>query len=208
MAFNPFKRNARQTLAEDGGKPRLPPGQTLTEKFPVLHYGSVPVFDEAAWDLQVGGLVEQPLRWTWSEFLQVPSKHLIADFHCVTGWSRFDNRWQGVPFREIAALCSPLPEARFVSLVCEEGWSTNLPLEVMMDSDVLLAYKHDGQVLEAEHGGPLRIVVPKRYAYKSAKWLRRIELLDKDRPGFWERNGYHNNADPWSEERYSWGLNF
>lgn len=208
MSFNPFKRNAsRMSLAEDEGKPRLPPGQTLTEKLPVLHFGSVPSFDEASWDFVVCGLVEEPLKLTYREVLDMPAKQVTADFHCVTAWSRFDNHWEGISFQEIVRRVKPQEQAKWVSIICEEGWSTNLPLSVLLDDAVLLAYKHDGNFLTPEHGAPLRLVVPKKYGYKSAKWVRRIEFLDRDRPGFWERNGYHNDADPWREERYSWGLN-
>ncbi|HWP47093.1 MAG TPA: sulfite oxidase-like oxidoreductase [Candidatus Limnocylindrales bacterium] len=184
---------------------RIPPGQTVTEKFPVLHVGSIPTFDEKTWDFRVTGLVENPIRLTWSEFLQLPKVTIISDFHCVTTWSRFDNVWEGVSFRYLADLVKPKPEARYVVTDDGRGYTANLPLEVLMDEDVLFAYKHDGQPLAPEHGGPLRLVVPKRYAWKSTKWVRGVRFLQEDEPGYWEVRGYSNTADPWTEDRFSQG---
>jgi DMSO/TMAO reductase YedYZ molybdopterin-dependent catalytic subunit len=184
---------------------RIPPGQTVTEKFPVLHVGSIPTFDEKTWDFRVTGLVENPIRLTWNEFLQLPKVTVISDFHCVTTWSRFDNVWEGVSFRYIADWVKPKPEARYVVTDDGRGYTANLPLEVLMDEDVLFAYKHDGQPLAPEHGGPLRLVVPKRYAWKSTKWVRGVRFLQEDEPGYWEVRGYSNTADPWTEDRFSQG---
>lgn len=184
-------------------EPRLPPGQVKTEKWPVLHYGSVPSVDLATWSLQVDGRVEQPLRWTWDEFKSLPRLQVFSDIHCVTRWSRYDNLWEGVSIREVLRLARPTADARFVVVHAEQGFTTNLPLTELDQDDVLLADTHDGQPLTPDHGWPLRLVVPRRYFWKSAKWVTRIELVDRDAPGFWERNGYHNEADPWREERYS-----
>jgi DMSO/TMAO reductase YedYZ molybdopterin-dependent catalytic subunit len=182
---------------------RVPPGQQLTDKWPVLHYGSVPPFDPGNWSLEVVGLVETPLRYGWLEFQQLPQVDVTADMHCVTRWSRLDNRWGGVNFQTVLDLAKPRATARFVMFHCDGGYTTNVPLAVLEDDDVLLALRHDGEPLTEEHGFPLRAVVPKRYAWKSAKWLRTIEFMDEDRLGFWERYGYHNNADFWNEERFA-----
>jgi DMSO/TMAO reductase YedYZ molybdopterin-dependent catalytic subunit len=183
--------------------PRLPPGQVKTEKWPVLHHGAVPTVDLARWDFVVDGLVERPRRWTWQEFLELPRTQVRSDIHCVTRWSRFDNLWEGVSLREVVGQASPKPDARFVTIHAEQGFTTNLALAELLQDDVLLADRHDGQPLTPEHGWPLRLVVPRRYFWKSAKWVRRIELVGRDQPGFWERNGYHNEANPWREERFS-----
>lgn len=184
-------------------EPRLPPGQVVTEKWPVLHHGSVPSVDLAKWDLVVDGLVERPQKWTWEEFQRLPRYQVHSDIHCVTRWSRYDNTWEGVSLREVMALAGPKPEGRFAILHAELGFTTNLPYSELVQDDVLLADRHDGKPLTPEHGWPLRLVVPRRYFWKSAKWIRRIELVGRDAPGFWERNGYHNEADPWREERFS-----
>ncbi len=184
-------------------EPRLPPGQIRTEKWPVLHYGSVPTVDLAGWDLRVEGLVEQPQRWTWDEFRKLPRTRVRSDIHCVTRWSRFDNLWEGVSLAEVLRRAVPRPDARFVVVRAEQGFTTNLPLEELEHDDVLLADTHDGEPLTPDHGWPLRLVVPRRYFWKSAKWIRAIELVAQDHPGFWEQNGYHNDSDPWREERYS-----
>jgi len=184
-------------------EPRLPPGQIVTDKWPVLHDGSVPRIDLARWDFRVFGLVGMPARWTWDEFRDLPRLRARSDIHCVTRWSRFDNLWEGVRVREVLERAGVLPEARFAVVHAEQGFTSNLPLAELMHDDVLLADKHDGVDLTPDHGWPLRLVVPRRYFWKSAKWVRGIELLAEDRPGFWERNGYHNEADPWKEERFS-----
>lgn len=184
-------------------EPRLPPGQVRTDKWPVLHYGSVPRVDLAAWDFRVTGLVEKPARWTWQEFQELPRGLVRSDIHCVTRWSRFDNLWEGVPVREVLARVGVKPDARFAVIHAEQGFTTNLPVAELAQDDVLLADRHDGEPLTPDHGAPLRLVVPRRYFWKSAKWIRSIELVAEDQPGFWERNGYHNDADPWREERFS-----
>jgi DMSO/TMAO reductase YedYZ molybdopterin-dependent catalytic subunit len=168
----------------------------------VLHAGTIPRFSEASWDFRVFGLVEQPLRFTWPEFQALPRVRVVSDIHCVTTWSRFDNRWEGVAAREVLRRAAPRPEARFVVVHAEQGYTANLPLEALLDEDVLFADAHDGKPLTPEHGSPLRLVVPKRYFWKSAKWVRGIEMTAEDRPGFWEVRGYNNSADPWREQRY------
>ncbi len=183
--------------------PRLPPGQVRTDKWPVLHYGTVPKIDLSTWDFRVVGLVERPVRLTWEEFQALLRVQVRSDIHCVTRWSRFDNLWQGVSMREVLARAGPKPEARFALVHAEQGFTANLPLAELNQDDVLLASQHDGVDLTPEHGWPLRLVVPRRYFWKSAKWVRAIELSDVDRAGFWEQNGYHNEADPWKEERFS-----
>jgi DMSO/TMAO reductase YedYZ molybdopterin-dependent catalytic subunit len=184
-------------------EPRLPPGQVRTEKWPVLHYGSVPQVDLATWDFRVHGLVKSGKRWSWDEFLALPQVQVRSDIHCVTRWSRYDNLWQGVAFKEVMRHVETKPEARFVVIHAEQGFTANLPLSELEQDDVLFAHSHDGTPLTPDHGWPLRLVVPRRYFWKSAKWVRGIELVAQDRPGFWEQNGYHNLADPWHEERFS-----
>lgn len=181
---------------------RIPPGQYISKKWPVLHVGPLPRFDPLTWDFRVFGLVEQPTRLTYQEFMALPRVRVIADMHCVTAWSTLDNEWEGVATRDVMKLVEPKPEARFVVIHAEFGYTTNLPLEVFLDDDCLFAYTHNGKPLALEHGFPLRLVIPKRYAWKSAKWVRGVELLAEDRPAFWEMRGYNNNADPWKEERY------
>ncbi|HET7225060.1 MAG TPA: sulfite oxidase-like oxidoreductase [Candidatus Eisenbacteria bacterium] len=184
-------------------EPRLPPGQVLTDKWPVLHYGTVPAVDLASWDLRVDGLVAHPFTLSWREFQQLPRAQVRSDIHCVTRWSRYDNLWEGVAVATLLDRAQPKPEARFAVVHAEHDYTANLPLAALRDADVLLADRHDGEPLAPEHGWPLRLVVPDRYFWKSAKWVRRIELVADDHPGFWERNGYHNDADPWREERFS-----
>jgi DMSO/TMAO reductase YedYZ molybdopterin-dependent catalytic subunit len=181
---------------------RVPPGQFVTNGWPVLHYGGVPSFDPQTWDFKVWGLVERPLRLDYEEFRDLPTTELETDIHCVTRWSKLGQRWEGVPMRHILDLVQPKPEAQFVIAHSEQGFTANLPLEALLDDDVLLAHRADGEDLTPEHGWPLRLFVPQRYFWKSAKWLRGLELTAEDRPGFWEQNGYNNNADPWKEERY------
>lgn len=182
---------------------RLPPGQTATAKFPVLHHGSVPAVDLASWDLRAFGLVEKPLRYTYDDILALPRERMTVDIHCVTGWSKLDTVWEGVKFRTFMAGIRPLPEARFVLVHAEAGFTTNLPLETLLDDDVMMAYRYADAELTPEHGWPLRLVVPKKYFWKSAKWIRGFEFLAQDRLGFWESRGYNNHADPWLEERYA-----
>jgi DMSO/TMAO reductase YedYZ molybdopterin-dependent catalytic subunit len=181
---------------------RLPPGQSATLKWPVLHYGSVPRFDAERWDFRVWGLVEREVRLTWAEFSKLPTIELTRDFHCVTKWSRFDNRWKGVAFRELLKFARPRPEAKYVLVYGEQGYTTNVPLADLEREDVLLATHHDGEPLTAEHGYPLRLIVPHLYGWKSVKWLRGMEFLERDTPGFWEKNGYHMYGDPFKEQRF------
>jgi DMSO/TMAO reductase YedYZ molybdopterin-dependent catalytic subunit len=191
------------TIESPKQAPRLPPGQIKTDKWPVLNYGPVPRVDLTSWDLKIYGLVARPQRWTWEEFRALPRVRVSSDIHCVTRWSRFDNLWEGVSLHEVLHRAGPKPEARFAVVHAEQGYTTNLPLEELANDDVLLADMHDGAPLTPEHGWPLRLVVPRRYFWKSAKWIRSIELTATDRPGFWEQNGYHNEANPWREERFS-----
>lgn len=181
---------------------RMPPGQSLTNKFPVLTYGPVPKFDPETWDLRVFGEVENEMSWSWDEFTSLPTKTITVDIHCVTRWSKFDTTWTGVAFNEFVKLFDVKPTAKYVIAHCDYGYTANLPLEAMMEDDVLLAYQYDGKPLEPDHGAPLRTLVPKRYFWKSAKFVRAIEFSKDDKPGFWERSGYHNDGDPWKEERY------
>ncbi len=198
-----FRSKAEQKVIEAGYDPaRLPPGQYLTEKWPVLHAGDVPETDLATWDLRVWGEVERPLRLTCDEVKALPSSEVTLDIHCVTRWSRFDATFRGVHWRELAPLVEPRPTARYVIAHAEAGFTSNVPLASLADARALLAYEADSAPLAPEHGWPLRLVIPHRYFWKSAKWLRGLELVPKDRPGFWERYGYHNDADPWKEERY------
>lgn len=186
---------------------RLPPGQSLTLKWPVLHTGAVPSFDPAAWDFRVGGLVGSPLTLSWAELCALPRVTRVTDLHCVTRWSTFDNTWEGVPMREILDRVRPKAEATHVMALgsvgeTRYGYSANLPLADVSRDDVLLVLRHDGRDLEPEHGGPLRLLVPHLYAWKSVKWLRGLVFMDADKPGYWERLGYHMYGDPWREERF------
>jgi DMSO/TMAO reductase YedYZ molybdopterin-dependent catalytic subunit len=190
-------RDTSQELAR-----RTPPGQVLTRKWPVLTYGLTPRFDAATWSFRCFGLVEEEVAWTWEQFQALPRAEVTCDIHCVTHWSRLDNRFEGVSIHEIMRRVRPRPEARYVLIHADPDYTTNLPLADLVADDVLLALRHDGQDLTPEHGGPLRLVVPKLYFWKSAKWLRGLELRTTDQPGFWERYGYHNDADYWREERY------
>ena len=206
-----FNRKSMEDLIHQQG--RLPPGQSLTQKFPVLHYGPVPIFNPAAWDFRVWGEVEEERRWTWDEFLQLPRTELKMDIHCVTRWSKFDTVWSGVSVRALveAGLIRPKAGAKFVLQHAEFGFTANLPIEVVLAENFLLATHFDGQPLTPEHGYPLRGVVgyitdraelKTPYFWKGAKWLRGLEFMTHDRPGFWEQAGYHNDADVWEEERF------
>ena len=199
-----FRSKAEQKAIELGYDPaRLPPGQYLTEKWPVLHAGSVPHYpDLATWTLRVFGDVDHEVELSWDELNRLPRSSSTQDIHCVTRWSRFDTSFEGVHWRELAKLASPRPTARFAIAHAEQGFTSNVPLPFIEHGDALLATHADGEPLTPEHGYPLRLVVPGKYFWKSAKWLRGIELASVDRPGFWERYGYHNDADPWNEERY------
>jgi DMSO/TMAO reductase YedYZ molybdopterin-dependent catalytic subunit len=174
----------------------------VTEKFPVLTYGLTPHVSLDQWRLRAWGLVEEEIELTWQQFISLPAKSQVCDIHCVTRWSKLDTRWRGVPFCEIARLAKPKPEARHVMVHCYGGYTTNVPLEELLDDDVLLAYEYDSKPLVPEHGGPMRLLVPKLYLWKSAKWVNGLEFMAEDRPGFWESYGYHMHGDPWREERF------
>ena len=183
--------------------PTIPPGQTLTRGFPVLHVGDIPRFDPATWRLRLFGAVEHPYELTWEELRAEPAAEWRGDIHCVTRWSKKDTVWRGVPFKRLVERARPKPEAKFVLQHADNAYTTNLPLNAMLGDDVLVAYEFDGTPLEPIHGGPVRMLVPKLYFWKSAKWLHGFEFLAEDRKGFWEMRGYHNDADPWKEERYA-----
>lgn len=197
------RRNEEKEMRATG---RLPDGQSLTQKFPVLTYGPTPTFDPKTWDLRVFGAVQDEKRWTWDDFLTLPTQTITTDIHCVTRWSKFDTTWEGVMFNDFIKLFKLTSDARYVIAHCDYGYTTNLPIETMMDDDVMLAYKFEGDWLKdpelIEHGGPVRTLVPKRYFWKSAKFLRALEFSPVDKPGFWEQGGYHNDGDPFKEERY------
>jgi len=182
---------------------RLPPGQREVKNWPVLDLGVQPDVEPEAWTLEVAGLVENPVVWTWTDFQAQPQIESVSDIHCVTAWSRYDNRWTGVSVLHLLDVVRPKPEARHVILESHDGYDTNIPFERFADDDVLLASTWEGEPIGREHGGPVRLILPKLYLWKSAKWLKRIEFAAEDRPGFWELRGYHNEGDPWREERYS-----
>ena len=185
---------------------RIPPGQSQTHKWPVLDASGTPVIDMVKWRLDIFGLVHHEVSLTWEEFLALPRTQVFADFHCVTRWSRLNNTWTGVAVSTLLELAGGVkPEAKFVgALGYDYGWTTNLPIADFLSADALVAIEHDGQPLSPEHGGPARLIVPQLYAWKSAKWLGGLELLAEDKPGFWERNGYHMHGDPWKEERFGY----
>ena len=188
-------------------KERTPPGQVLTQKWPVLHYGSVPNVNphDANWRLRIFGLVDNPYELSYSEILAMPAVDIFCDIHCVTHWSRLDNTFTGVPIKTLVDRANPKPNARFVMCHSEAGFTVNVPLDEFTADDCILAYKWEGQLLTPDHGYPLRGLVPRLYLWKSAKWIRGIELRATDAPGFWEQNGYHMYGDPWKEQRYSRG---
>jgi DMSO/TMAO reductase YedYZ molybdopterin-dependent catalytic subunit len=199
-----FERN-RNALIEKGYDPeRLPPGQYFTERYPVLHVGDVPNVDPASWTLRVFGLVREERTFSLDDLRAFPVVDVVVDIHCVTKWSKFDMRWTGVRASDVLEACGIDERATHVLQHAEYGYTTNTPLEEVVADNVLLAWSVDGEPLPAEHGGPLRLVLPRLYFWKSAKWLRGLELLDHDAPGFWERNGYHNVGDPWQQQRF-WG---
>jgi len=195
------ERRRLERAMRDAG--RLPPGQSLTLKWPVLHEGPVPQFDPKAWDFRITGLVEKPVRLGWEEFTRLPMQEVVVDMHCVTRWSRFDVRWEGVPFTEVAKLAQVKPQAKYVMVHADTDYTTNVPLADLMRPTTLFALKENGEPLPPEHGYPVRLVVPHLYAWKSAKWVRGIEFMAEDAPGFWEQNGYNMYGDPFKEERYS-----
>ncbi|RME83232.1 MAG: sulfite oxidase-like oxidoreductase [Caldilineae bacterium] len=206
---NPLKRvqrlkrvTARPTQTSD----RVPPGQFVTDRFPVLHYGSIPEIDLATWEFRVWGLVENPVSLDWEEFRALPETTITRDIHCVTRWSKLDTTWSGVLWRDFLSELDirPQAEATHVMFHCYGGYTTNVALDVLDDDDTMFAWSYDGKPLTPEHGWPLRALVPKKYFWKSAKWVRGVEFMAGDRPGFWEMNGYHMEGDPWREERFGW----
>jgi DMSO/TMAO reductase YedYZ molybdopterin-dependent catalytic subunit len=181
---------------------RLPPGQRLVKNWPVLDLGVQPHVPLEIWKLTIDGAVEAPAAWDWDAFMAQPQKRFVSDIHCVTAWSRYDNHWEGVSAAHVLKIVRPKPEARHVVLHSHDGYTTNVTLEVFSGPDVLVAHSWEGAPLDGEHGGPARLVIPGSYFWKSAKWLRRIEFVAEDRPGFWEERGYHNEGDPWKQQRY------
>jgi len=188
--------------AGDPARDRLPPGQRVVTDWPVLDLGVTPRHDPEKFRLRLDGLVESPATWDWDAFLAQPRTRIVSDIHCVTGWSRFDNEWEGVSAAHVLECVRPLPEARHCVFHSRDGYTTNVRLDRFAEGDVLLACGWEGKPLSAAHGGPVRVVMPRWYFWKSAKWLRRIEFVADDRPGYWEERGYHNDGDPWKEERY------
>ena len=189
-------------LSPDRVQPDAPPGQFVTERFPVLTFGPTPRIGLDTWQFKIFGLVEQEITLDWQQFNDLPQVTLDAEFHCVTQWSKLQNTWEGILFTDVMKLVTPKPEAKYVMAHCYGGYSTNVALDVLLDDDVLFAHSHDGAPLTPEHGGPMRLVVPKRYGWKSAKWVNGIEFMAEDEPGFWEMRGYHMEGDPWKEERF------
>jgi len=206
---NPFSRVERlkrvKNIPTEPVDERVPPGQFLTDRFPVLTYGPTPRYENLTnWTLRVFGLVEEEKVFTWEDLMRMPRKTETVDIHCVTRWSKLDTTWTGVPWREFIKHFRIKPEATHVMVHCEYGYTTNVALDVLDDDDTMLAFEYEGKPLEPEHGYPLRLLVPKKYFWKSAKWVRGFEFMDRDRPGFWERAGYHMDGDPWKEERFGW----
>lgn len=197
---NTERKQLERAMREAG---RLPPGQSATLKWPVLHLGDTPAFDPKTWDFRIAGLVEEFVRLTWDEFSALPMKEVTADMHCVTRWSRFNVRWGGVPFTEVMKLAGVKPTAKYVMVHAEHDFTSNLPLEDLLRPTTLFALEHNGAPLPPEHGYPVRLVVPHLYAWKSVKWVRGIEFMAQDAPGFWEENGYNMYGDPFREQRYS-----
>jgi DMSO/TMAO reductase YedYZ molybdopterin-dependent catalytic subunit len=190
----------RSSRPEDA---RLPPGQHLVKNWPVLDLGQTPNVSRENWKLDIVGAADRPATWSWQTFLAQPQSSKLSDIHCVTTWSRYDNHWDGVSTHDLMEAVGVKPEARFVLLTSNDSYTTNLAIEDFASADALVAHSWEGQPLTLEHGGPARLVVPHLYFWKSAKWLRKIEFATADHPGFWEVRGYHNHADPWTEERYS-----
>lgn len=181
---------------------RLPPGQRLVQNWPVLDLGVQPDIPTSIWRITIDGLVDNPTVWKWGEFTDEPMVRYRSDIHCVTAWSRYENDWEGISARHVLSVVKPKPEARHVIFHAYDTYTTNVPIEAFDDDDTLLAIKWQGEPISQEHGGPVRVVIPKLYFWKSAKWIKRIEFSEIDKPGFWEVRGYHNNGDPWLEERY------
>lgn len=200
--FTDSKKGANEQ--NEYGLPKLPPGQLYTDKFPVLTYGPEPEVSTAEWRFRIFGAVDAPMEFTWDEFMALPQSSIKADFHCVTHWSRYDDIWQGVLFTDLWEKIKShvSPDARHVMQHAYGGYTTNLSLKMMLEEDVIFAHTFNGAPLPRAHGGPMRTMTPKRYLWKGAKWVNGLEFMVKDKPGFWEQNGYNNEADPWKEERY------
>ena len=195
-------RGQRQAKERGIDPARIPPGQYITDRFPVLTVGPNPKYDLTTWDFTVFGGVDSMLTLTWDELMALPQKEVVTDIHCVTRWSKLDTVWRGVPVSDVLDRAGVKPDVTHVMAYSDGGYTTNMPLEVVTGDDVLLAHTYGGEPLEPDHGAPLRLLVPKRYFWKSAKFLRKLELMPADRMGFWELNGYHNDADPWQEQRH------
>ncbi|MEK9725358.1 MAG: sulfite oxidase-like oxidoreductase [Rhodospirillaceae bacterium] len=198
----PGRKASDAAAGEGAGVRRLPPGQHRTEDWPVLDLGHRPAIDARDWRLAVAGLVERPIAWGWDAFLAQPQTDSLSDIHCVTDWSRYDNRWQGVTMAHLLSVVRPLPEAQFCVVHGYDGYTTNLTMARLRGEGVMLAHAWEGAPLAREHGGPVRLVIPELYFWKSAKWIRHMMFMDADTPGYWEARGYHNEGDPWKEERY------
>lgn len=203
MALDIFSRKRTREEHEATLGQRLPPGQRLTDGWPILHYGGIPRFDPSTWNFRIVGLVEQELSFSWEEFLALPQSTVHCDIHCVTHWSKFDNDFTGVKVTDVLSRVRINQEATFAMIHSYGGYTTNISVAELTDDDCLFAHSHNGKPLAPEHGYPLRLVVPKLYFWKSAKWVRGIEFIPNNRPGFWETYGYHIHGDPWKEERYS-----
>ena len=191
------------TIKKKTSDPKVPPGQYATEKFPVLTFGNSQTVDTKDWSLEISGLVQNQLTLDWNQFTDLEKITVNSPFHCVTQWSRMENKWEGVSFKKLVQLAKPKPEAKYVMIHCYGEYTTNLSVDILIDTDVLLAYRHDDAPLPAEHGGPVRLVVPKLYGWKSAKWIKGLEFLSENSPGFWEKRGYHMDGDPWKEQRFT-----
>jgi DMSO/TMAO reductase YedYZ molybdopterin-dependent catalytic subunit len=195
-----ISRGFRGSRHGDVDPARVPPGQYVTRDFPVLSAGPTPHTPRTEWDFTIRGLIDQPLSWTWEEFVALPSETITVDIHCVTKWSKLDTVWRGV---SLDVLLDPLEtDSEYVLAFCDGGYTTNLPLADLTGGKAWIAYEYGGEPLEPEHGGPARLLVPHLYFWKSAKWVRGLELRAEDEPGFWEYYGYHNYGDPWKEQRY------
>jgi DMSO/TMAO reductase YedYZ molybdopterin-dependent catalytic subunit len=199
-----YKNNQNSDLytSQENLSQRIPPGQKLTEKFPVLTYGDIPDIQTKDWTFTIEGLVKVKTIYNWNEMMSIEQIALTKDFHCVTQWSRLDNIWEGIKVKDLINKAGLLPNGKFALIYCYGGYTTNLPTKVLLDEDVLLAHKHDGNALLPEHGGPIRLIVPKLYAWKSAKWIKGIKLIETEELGFWENLGYHSYGDPWKEQRF------
>ena len=196
------QRGRRQAEKLGADPARVPPGQYLTERFPVLTVGPNPAYDLATWSFDVFGAVERPFSLGWDELMALPQREVVLDIHCVTRWSKLDTAWRGVAVRDVLDRAGARPEGTHVMAYSDGGYTTNMPIEVLLDDQALLAHTYGGEPLQPDHGAPLRLLVPRRYFWKSAKFLRRLEVMTEDRMGFWELNGYHNDADPWQEQRH------